>query len=192
MPTMPLRLLLIVTLLFSCSAYAQPSKNTELDAYMNAEASVKQYSGTVVVMQKGKKIYEKNTLYANREWKVPNSPEAKYRIGSITKQFTSALILRLEEEGKLSVADKLSKYYPGYPKGDSVTIHMLLNHTSGIKNYTEIPSFWSAMGYKFSVDSMIRVFKDQPYDFSPGTGWNYSNSGYYLLGMIIEKASGKK
>lgn len=183
---------LFFALFITSGISAQGQKNATMDAYVTAEESVKQFSGTVLIIQKGKKVYQRSTLYANREWKIPNSQQTKYRIGSITKQFTAALILRLEEDGKLTVNDKLSKYYPGYPKGDSISIHMLLNHTSGIKNYTELPAFWSSMTYRFSVDSMIRVFKDQPNDFSPGKGWNYSNSGYYLLGMIIEKASGKK
>jgi CubicO group peptidase (beta-lactamase class C family) len=179
-------------LLFASCADAQSPRSQDLDTYMNAEESVKEFSGTVLIIQKGKKVYEKSTLFADREWKIPNSTQAKYRIGSITKQFTAVLILKLEEEGKLSVNDKLSKYYPGYPKGDSVTLHMLLNHTSGIKNYTAIPGIWQSLNYKYSVDSLIRVFKNRPYDFAPGSKWSYSNSGYYLLGMIIEKVSGKK
>lgn len=171
---------------------AQDKRAGEMSAYMKAEASVKQYSGAAAVYIKDKKIFDGAEGYADREWQIPNSTKAKYRIGSVTKQFTAALILKLEEQGKLRVDDKLSKYYPGYPKGDSITIHMLLNHTSGIRNYTDIPGVWQSLHYKYSVDSLIRVFKDKPFDFSPGKGWNYSNSGYILLGYIIEKTSGKK
>ena len=109
----------------------------------------------------------------------------------MTKQFAAASIMQLHEKGKLQLDDKLSKYFPDYPKGDSVTIHMLLNHTSGIKNYTDLPEFWPKAILPLSHDSMIAIFKNKPYDFSPGTQWNYSNSGYYLLGVIVEKVSGK-
>lgn len=98
--------------------------------------------------------------------------------------------MQLAEQGKLSLTDKLSKYIPDYPKGDSVTIHMLLNHTSGIANYTSLPAFWPKAALPLTLDSMIAIFKSAPYDFSPGTKWNYSNSGYFLLGYIIEKVSG--
>lgn len=182
----------IACLLVSQLALGQAVPTSRLDAYMQAEEQVKQFSGTVLVVQGNKKVYEKSALYADREWMIPNSPKAKYRIGSVTKQFTAALILKLEEQGKLSVDDKLSKYFPGYPKADSVTIHMMLNHTSGIPNYTSFPGVWQSLHYKYSQDSMIRLFKSRPYDFPPGKGWNYSNSAYYMLGMIIEKVSGMR
>ena len=162
-----------------------------MEDYMNAEFNVKEFNGSVLVVQKGKTIYQKSFGMADREWSVPNTNQTKYRIGSVTKQFTAASILQLQEKGKLQLDDKLSKYFPDYPKGDSVTIHMLLNHTSGIKNYTDIPEFWPKAILPLTHDSMIALFKNKPYDFSPGTQWNYSNSGYYLLGVIVEKASGK-
>ncbi len=163
-----------------------------MEEYMIAELNVKEFNGSVLVVQKGKTIYQKSFGMADREWSVPNTNQTKYRIGSVTKQFAAAAILRLNEEGKLQLEDKLSKYFPDYPKGDSVTIHMLLNHTSGIKNYTDLPEFWPKAILPLSHDSMIAIFKNKPYDFSPGTQWNYSNSGYYLLGVIVEKVSGKK
>jgi CubicO group peptidase (beta-lactamase class C family) len=162
-----------------------------MEDYMNAEFKVKEFNGSVLVVQKGKTIYQKSFGMADREWSVPNTNQTKYRIGSVTKQFTAASILQLQEKGKLQLDDKLSKYFTDYPKGDSVTIHMLLNHTSGIKNYTDIPEFWPKAILPLSHDSMIALFKAKPYDFSPGTRWSYSNSGYYLLGVIVEKVSGK-
>ena len=171
---------------------AQKNYPRLLDNFMKAELNVKEYNGAVLVVQKGKIIYQKAFGMADREWNVPNTVATKFRIGSITKQFTASCILQLAEQGKLSVEDKLDKYFPGYPKGDSVTLHMLLNHTSGIKNYTDIPEFWGKSVQQLSVDSMIAVFKNKPYDFSPGTKWSYSNSGYFLLGAIVEKVSGKK
>jgi CubicO group peptidase (beta-lactamase class C family) len=171
--------------------YAQPKAPQIMDDYMNAALNVKEFNGSVLVVQKGKTIYQKSFGMADREWSIPNTNQTKYRIGSVTKQFAAAAILRLNEEGKLQVDDKLSKYFPDYPKGDSVTIHMLLNHSSGIKNYTDLAEFWPKAILPLTHDSMIALFKNKPYDFSPGTQWNYSNSGYYLLGVIVEKVSGK-
>ncbi|MEO5501481.1 MAG: serine hydrolase domain-containing protein [Ginsengibacter sp.] len=173
------------------SLIAQKNYPQLMDNYMKAQVDVKEFSGTVLLIQKDKVIYEKAFGLADREWNVPNTINTKYRIGSITKQFTAACILQLAEQGKLSLNDKLSKYIPDYPKGDSVTIHMLLNHTSGIANYTSLPAFWPKSILPLSRDSMIAIFKYAPYDFSPGSKWNYSNSGYFLLGYIIEKVSGE-
>jgi CubicO group peptidase (beta-lactamase class C family) len=181
-----------IILLCATSISAQKNYPELLDKYMQAELKVKEYNGTVLVVQKGKTIYHKAFGLADREWNIPNSLNTKFRIGSITKQFTAACILQLSEKGLLYLDDKLSKYIPDYPKGDSVTIHMLLNHTSGIKNYTDMEAFWPKAILPLPIDSMIAIFKNAPYDFSPGTKFSYSNSGYYLLGLIIEKVSGLK
>ncbi len=183
---------LIVLLCFPLVTFAQKNYPDLLDEYVQAEFTVKEFNGTVLVMQQGKAIYKKSFGMADREWNVPNTANTKFRIGSVTKQFTAVCILLLAEQGKLSVDDQLNKYIPDYPKGDSITIHMLLNHTSGIKNYTDLPEFWPKAILPLSTDSMIALFKNKPLDFSPGTNWNYSNSGYFLLGVIVEKASGKK
>ena len=114
-------------------------------------------------------------------------------MGSITKQFTAAGILQLQQQGKLSVQDKLSKYISNFPNGDSITIHMLLTHSSGVKNYIDLPGYWPGMKFfPMTIDSMINILKQTPLDFPPGTKWNYSNSGYLILGYIIEKVSGEK
>ncbi len=182
---------IIIILLLPITMTAQKNYPALLDNYAQAEFKVKEFNGTVLVMQKGKPIYKKSFGLADREWNIANTDETKYRIGSVTKQFTAVCILQLAERGKLSIDDKLSKYIPDYPKGDSITIHMLLNHTSGIKNYTDLPEFWPKAILPLSTDSMIALFKNKPLDFSPGSKWNYSNSGYFLLGVIVEKASGK-
>jgi CubicO group peptidase (beta-lactamase class C family) len=182
---------IIILLLLPMALTAQKNYPKLLDEYVQAEFKIKEFNGTVLVMQKGKAIYKKSFGLADREWNVANTDETKYRIGSVTKQFTAACILQLAEQGKLNLDDKLSKYIPDYPKGDSITTHMLLNHTSGIKNYTDLPEFWPKAILPLSTDSMIALFKNKPLDFSPGIKWNYSNSGYFLLGVIVEKASGK-
>jgi len=169
---------------------AQKNYPQLLDQYMQAQSTIRGFSGAVLVMKQNKVLLEKGYGLADREWNVSNTAETKYRIGSVTKQFTAACILQLIEAGKLSVGDKLSKFYPDFPKGDSVTIHMLLNHTSGIASYTDIKEFINVAALSLSKDSMISFFKNKPYNFSPGTKWAYNNSGYFLLGCIIEKLSG--
>jgi CubicO group peptidase (beta-lactamase class C family) len=183
---------IIILLLLPVTVMAQKNYPALLDDYAQAEFKVKDFNGVMLVMQKGKAIYKKAFGLADREWNIPNTTETKFRIGSVTKQFTAGCILLLAEQGKLNTDDKLTKYIPDYPKGDSITIHMLLNHTSGITNYTNLPEFWPKAVLPLSIDSMIALFKNKPLDFSPGSKWNYSNSGYFLLGVIVEKASGKK
>lgn len=188
------RLLLLFMLAETVLSLAQKDLPKLLDRYMQAQATQNDFSGTVLVSQNGSIIYEKSFGLANREWSVSNSSQTRYRICSLTKQFTAAAVLKLEEQGKLSVSDKLSKYFPDYPKGDEVTLHMLLNHTSGIKNVGEIPE-WFKIDPKLPTekmkDTLIAAFKNKPYDFEPGKGWHYSNSGYILLGYVIEQASGQ-
>ena len=177
-------------LLFPIAVSAQKNYTKLLDQYMQAQMTVKGFSGTVLVMQHDKVLLKKGYGLADREWNVPNTVETKFRIGSVTKQFTASCILQLIERGKLSLDDKLSKFVPDFPKGDSVTIHMLLNHTSGIASYTGLPHFENVARLSWSRDSIISFFKTQPYNFSPGTKFLYNNSGYFLLGFLIEKLSG--
>jgi CubicO group peptidase (beta-lactamase class C family) len=132
-----------VLLLLPFVTNAQKNAPLLLDKYMQGQEKVYDFSGDVLVAQKGQIIYKKAFGFAIREWNIPNTIESRFRIGSITKQFTAVAILQLADNGKLSLEDKLSKYFPDFPKGDSVTIHMLLNHTSGIKDYTSLPNFRS-------------------------------------------------
>ena len=128
---------------------------------------------------------------ANVELSVPVEPETVFRIGSLTKQFTAVGILLLQEQGKLSLEDVLSRYLPGYPEGDQITLSHLLSHTSGVKSFTELESFGSQMTRDLSPDALIDLFKNEPLNFSPGEELSYSNSGYVLLGRIIEIVSSK-
>ena len=172
---------------FVNTCLAQKNYAALIDKYIQAQVSVNEFSGVVLVADNNKVIYKKAFGYADREWKSPNTPETKFEIGSVTKQFTAAAILQLAEQGKLHVEDKLSMYFPGYPKGDSITLHMLLNHTSGIADFTSVPAFYPVHTLPLVKDSVITLFKNQPLSFSPGTKWAYSNSGYFLLGCIIEQ-----
>jgi CubicO group peptidase (beta-lactamase class C family) len=182
---------IFLILLFPFTAIAQKDQSALLKAYMQAQANVNNFSGAVLVMKQGKVLLRQGYGLADMEWSIPNDPETKFRIGSITKQFTATCILQLAEQGKLNLQDKLSKYFPGYPNGDSVTIHTLLNHTSGIFNYTDLPEFGMVSHTSLSYDSIITFFKNKPFTFSPGKKFSYSNSGYFLLGSIVEKVSGQ-
>ena len=144
----------------------------------------------VLVSREGNILYSKGFGAANLEHDVSVTTKTKFRIGSVSKQFTAAAILKLCEEGKLSVDDPLSKHMPDYPRGDEVTIHHLLTHTSGIQSYTSQPDFLETVASPTTVEKRIESFRDKPFDFSPGEKWQYNNSGYFLLGHLVEKLSG--
>lgn len=178
-------------LLLPVMVSAQKNYSDQLDKYVQAQMNVKGFSGAVLVMKQNKVLLKKAYGLADREWNIANTTDTKFRIGSITKQFTAACILQLIEQGKLNLDDRLSKFIPGFPKGDSVTIHMLLNHTSGIASYTDQSDFGKVGTLSLGIDSMISFFKSRPYNFSPGAKFQYNNSGFFLLGFIIEKVSGQ-
>lgn len=165
-----------------------------VDSVSNAAVTEHRTAGvSVAVVKNGRTIVSKGYGFADLENDVPATPETVYRIGSVTKQFTSAAIMRLMEQGKLSLDDTLQKFLPQVPsQGNRVTIRHLLNHTSGIKNYTSLGPKWArVMRIDLPTDSMLALFANEPYDFKPGDAYRYNNSGYFLLGMIIEKLSGK-
>ena len=163
-----------------------------IDNYLNDLTEKEKFSGAILVSIKGEKIISKGYGMANYELDVLNTSKTKFRIGSITKQFTAVAIMQLFEKGKLNLNDTLDKYIPDYPKGDKVTIHHLLTHTSGIFNNTSAEDFMeNIIRKKYSLETLIDDFKYVPYDFEPGTKHSYSNSGYILLGYIIEKVSNK-
>ncbi|MBX2928335.1 MAG: serine hydrolase [Saprospiraceae bacterium] len=149
--------------------------------------------GCTAIVAKGDQVLYRTAVgMANIELEVPMKTDHVFRIGSITKQFTAAAILRLEEEGKLSVQDDITKYLPDYPtQGRRITVEHLLTHTSGIRSYTDMPEFGAATRIDKSPTEFLSFFQDQPMDFAPGDKWQYNNSGYFLLGVIIEKISGK-
>lgn len=131
--------------------------------------------------------------FKNVEAKTLNDVNTIYQIGSVTKQFTSTIILKLVEQGKLSLTDKLDKYIPDFPNANKITIENLLSHTSGIYNYTKDTSFMRHEVEKaFNQQRLFTMIKDKPLDFEPGSKYSYSNSGYMLLGYVIEKVTGKK
>jgi CubicO group peptidase (beta-lactamase class C family) len=178
-------------LLISCAQGPVPPLKPAMDAVVEEQYSDNAPGASILVAQKGKVLYERAIGLQDVEGKEPLSTESVFRIGSITKQFTAVAILQLAEAGKLKLEDEVQKYVD-FPKKDRpITIEHLLTHTSGIPNYTDLPSFTpEAYAKDISVRDMIATFADLPLEFEPGTRWNYSNSGYILLGAIVEKASG--
>ncbi|WP_089999433.1 serine hydrolase domain-containing protein [Chryseobacterium taichungense] len=148
--------------------------------------------GVFLISQKGKPVYEKAFGLANLELNVPLNPDNVFEIGSMTKQFTSVSILMLEQQGKLKVTDVISNYIPDYPNGSNITIHHLLTHTSGIKDFTKIKGLSEISQKEMTPQMMVDFFKNEPVDFKPGEKFEYNNSGYIVLGYIIEKVSGEK
>lgn len=161
-----------------------------VDAYFQPLIDRDLISGSVLIARDGEILLAKGYGPANREYGVPNGPETKFRLGSVTKQFTAMAILILEEQGLLGVDDTLDKYYPGYPHGERITIHSLLTHTSGVNNYNNLPDYHEKMMLPYSIAEVIDWFKSDSLLFEPGERWSYSNSGYVLLAYIIEKVSG--
>ena len=145
------------------------------------------------MVKDGRTLFRKAYGMANLELGVPLQPDMVFRLGSITKQFTAAAILMLAEEGKLSLQDPIEKHLPGYPtQGHAITIEHLLTHTSGIQSYTDMPGWMtSRIQGPMTVTELVDGFKKEPMQFAPGERWAYNNSGYILLGAIVEKASGK-
>jgi CubicO group peptidase (beta-lactamase class C family) len=151
-----------------------------------------QFMGSVLVAEDGKILLDKGYGFANLEWQIPNTPTTKFRLGSITKQFTAASILLLEERGKLKVEDPVKKYMPDAPAAwDKITIFHLLTHTSGIPSFTGFPDYRDTEAMATTPEKLVARFRDKPLDFEPGTKWSYSNSGYVLLGYLLEKISGQ-
>lgn len=148
--------------------------------------------GTALLVARGDKVlYRGARGTASLQLKVPLSPDHVFRIGSVTKQFAAAAVLKLAEDGKLSLDDPLTKFVPGYPGGEKVSVRMLLNHTSGIRSYTDMPGVMEGPIQKaVTTAQLIDTFKNEKPDFAAGEGWRYNNSGYVLAGAVIEAASG--
>ena len=149
--------------------------------------------GTVLVVEGDRTLLDKGYGTADLEWNIPNAPDVKFRLGSLTKQFTASLILLLQQDGKLNIADPVSKYLPDTPKAwEKITLANLLGHTSGIPNFTSDKEFgtWSMSAHTTAEE--LAFFRDKPLDFEPGSKFSYSNSNFEVLGTIIEKVSGQK
>jgi CubicO group peptidase (beta-lactamase class C family) len=167
--------------------------NSEFDKLLSPQFKTGETGCAALVAINGQIVYKKAFGMANLELNVPMQPDMVFRIGSITKQFTAVAILQLMEQGKLSLQDDITKFIPDYPtQAYKITIENLLTHTSGIRSYTSEPGIMKYMKDDFKPEEVIDKFKNLPMEFAPGTKWNYNNSGFFLLGYIIEKASGMK
>jgi CubicO group peptidase (beta-lactamase class C family) len=180
----------LLPVLAAALSSAQPAPDLKAQLAQHVEAYVKQrqFAGAVLVAMKGEILLKQGYGLANVEHDVPNRPHTKFRLGSITKQFTATAILQLQEAGKLSVQDPMCQYIAECPAAwQKITVHQLLNHTSGIPSYTNSPDYVKQMRESTTPTDFMKRFKDKPLEFAPGEKYRYNNSGYFLLGMIIEK-----
>jgi CubicO group peptidase (beta-lactamase class C family) len=184
--------LFILAAVYSCTAVFAQNLDKQFDALLQENYNTGKPGVAALVYKDGAILYRKAFGLANLELGIPMTPENVFEIGSITKQFTAVSILMLMEQGKLSLEDEITKYLPDYPtNGKTITVHHLLNHTSGIKSYTNMKSFMAMARQDMSPTEIIDHFKNEPMEFDPGEKWNYNNSGYIILGHIIEKISGR-
>ena len=183
---MKLALALLATLTLAAQTPVQNAM-----AYMAATTKDNAFMGTVLVAKDGKVLFSNGYGFANAEHNVPNTPDTKFRLGSLTKQFTAVAIVQLEEQGKLKVTDPACNYLPNCPATwRPITIHHLATHTSGLFNFTEDPDHARASVLPSPPAQTLEKIRNKPLDFPPGTQFGYSNSGYAALALIIEKASG--
>lgn len=163
-----------------------------MDQVVQSYVANKTFMGTALVAKGDHVLFSKGYGFANLEWNIPNAPNTKFRLGSVTKQFTAASILLLEERGKLKTDDPIKKYIPEAPAAwDKITLFHILTHTAGIPNFTSFPDYPKIGPFPTTAAKLLESFRDKPLDFDPGTKWNYSNSGYVVLTYVIEKVSGE-
>jgi CubicO group peptidase (beta-lactamase class C family) len=168
------------------------NNNSRMDQIAQSYVANKQFMGSVLAARGNEILLNKGYGSANLEWEIPNSPSTKFRLGSITKQFTAASILLLEEKGKLTVDDPVKKHLPDAPAAwEKITIFHLLTHTSGIPSFTSFPDYRSTEAFATTPEKLVARFRDRPLEFAPGERMNYSNSGYVLLGYLIERITGE-
>ncbi|HUO17997.1 MAG TPA: serine hydrolase [Verrucomicrobiae bacterium] len=194
------KLILLVLIVFPLlqtapsSAADNPQNAAKIDRLMSQYADCCAFTGTVLVSDHDRIIFKKGYGFADREWNIPNAPDVKFRIGSITKQFTSMLIMQQVAKGTIKLDAHLSDYLPYYRKdtGSKVIISELLSHTSGIPSYTDDPKFFPEIARNYyAVDDFVKKYCSGDLQFEPGTKFHYDNSGYFLLGAILEHVTGK-
>jgi len=183
--------LVIILATFGCTE-GKEDKSKKIDSLISAYNDYDHFHGTILVAENGKIIIEKGYGLASREWEMPHGPDTKFRIASITKTFTAILIMQLVDAQKVDLEGKITDYLPFYrhDTGEKVTIHHLLSHSSGIPDYLRIPGFWqNQMLLQHSRDEFVKKYCSGDLEFEPGTQYRYNNSGYYLLGLIVEKVT---
>lgn len=167
---------------------------SQVDAYIKPYLEVGGFSGSIFIAYKNQILLSKGYGMANIELGVRNRPQTKFHIASLSKTFTSAAIMMLEEKGKLSVRDRLIKFIPDFPNGDSITVHHLLTHTSGISDVNQLPDYDVKSRYHHTTANLVQIIKDmireRGLESKPGQEYSYSNSNYNILAYLIEKLSG--
>jgi CubicO group peptidase (beta-lactamase class C family) len=187
------RLLALFFLLGSAVAQTAPKTSlpAKVDSYLAPYLSGNNFSGAVLVAQRGRVLVRQGYGMANRELGVANTPETRFQVASISKPFTAAGVLLLVEQGKVALSDPVAKFVPDFPHGDQITVEHLLTHTSGIPDVNGAPAYNQLARFPQTPASLIAVFRDAPLDFPPGTKYAYSNSNYNLLARILEVVSGQ-
>ncbi|WP_340114203.1 serine hydrolase [Maribellus mangrovi] len=185
---------LLIAFLCFCQTATLSAQHSDIqkkvDDYINAYVQMKQFSGSILIAKDGQVLSSKGYGKSSYQFDVENTPQTKFRIGSLTKGFTAVCIMQLVEHNKLSLDDKLIKFIPDYPRGDDITIKHLLTCTSGIPNHTEFEDFDNNRRvFHFTISETIETFKSKKLKFNPGEKFKYSNSNYILLGLIIEQIS---
>jgi len=170
--------------------FAQPSIS-RFDRQIQAYVRNRDFSGSVLIAREGHVLFQKSYGMANYEWGIPNSESTKFHIASVSKTFTAAAILRLEQQGKLKLTDPLSRYVPDFLNGDRITIEQLLTHSSGLPDFYSLPEYPIKKYQRVTLPDLIAWIKTKPLDFLPGSKSSYSNTGYAFLAYIIEQVSGK-
>ncbi len=184
----PIFSILLVLPLFSIKA--QSALEQRIDDLIEPLVAGHTFSGSILVAREGRVLLANGYGLADREGGVPNTPATKFRIGSLTKAFTAAAVLLLQEEGKLDDDDPLARFIPDYPEGDRITLRHLLSHTSGIPNFTALPEYAEYSIHPATLPGTIALFRDLPLEFEPGSRFRYSNSNYIVLSYVIEQVTG--
>jgi CubicO group peptidase (beta-lactamase class C family) len=189
MHTIRCALVLLVFVFGAAPSFAQDA--ARMEEVVQSFVRARTFAGAVLVARGSDVVLSKGYGAANREWDTPNTPTTKFRLGSVTKQFTAASILLLEERGKLTLDDPIGKHMPEAPPAwGKITIFNLLTHTSGIPNFTNLPEYASMKLQNTPVAKTVATVQDKPLDFAPGDRMSYSNSGYLVLGHVIERVTG--
>ncbi|HEV7241764.1 MAG TPA: serine hydrolase [Thermoanaerobaculia bacterium] len=191
---MKVRVVVVGLLLMVAGQLLAATKAEQIDALLAKAYEVRQFNGSVLVADASGVVFKKGYGYANFEWQIPNAPDVRFRLASVTKQFTSMAVMQLVADGKLKLDGKITDYLPDYRKdtGDRVTITHLLNHTSGIPSYTSQPGFFANDSRDpYTPAEFVKKFASGDLEFEPGSKFSYNNSAYFLLGAIIEKVAGK-
>jgi CubicO group peptidase (beta-lactamase class C family) len=191
--------MLIVSVIYSSSSSPAQSRahgdrrlEAQVAAYLKPYLDLGGFNGSILVAKGGRLLLNQGYGMANYELNVPNTPQTKFHLGSVSKTFTAAAIMLLQEQGRLNTHDPLTKYIADYPNGERITIHHLLTNTSGIPNVNNFPEYATQSKFPHQPSDLIAMFKQKPLDFEPGTHeYTESNSNYNLLAYIIEKLSGQ-